>query len=114
MKALNFYSPQHHDQLLNRKKKCTIRLGDKTGKYSEGEIVWITVGHRYEVRKKLFTAVLDRVLVKPIGQLTSEDIHSENPDVDTVDDVLVFLESMYEKTMMPTDKVTVVYFSEIT
>lgn len=113
MRALNFYSSQHHEQLLTRRKKCTIRLGDKTGKYSEGDIVWITIGKRYEQKEKIFTAVIDRVLVKPIAQLTSEDVQGENPDVSNVKDVLTFLESMYDKTMTPTDKVTVVYFSEI-
>lgn len=113
MRALNFYSAQHHEQLLNRRKKCTIRLGDKTGKYSEGDIVWITVGRRYESKQKIFTAVIDRVLVKPIAQLTSEDIQGENPDVAGVGDVLAFLEAMYDKTMTPSDKVTVVYFSEV-
>lgn len=113
MRALNFYSAQHHEQLLNRRKKCTIRLGDKTGKYPEGDIVWITVGKRYQPKQRVFTAVIDRVLVKPISQLTSEDIQGENPDVTDVSDVLTFLEAMYDKTMTPTDKVTVVYFSEI-
>jgi hypothetical protein len=113
MRALNFYSAQHHEQLQNRRKKCTIRLGDKTGKYSEGDIVWITVGRRYEPKQKIFTAVIDRVLVKPIAQLASEDIQGENPDVSNVSDVLAFLEAMYDKTMTPTDKVTVVYFSEV-
>ncbi|KYZ77168.1 RNA-binding protein [Anaerosporomusa subterranea] len=113
MRALSFYSAQHHEQLQNRRKKCTIRLGDKTGKYSEGDIVWITAGKRYEPKQKIFTAVIDRVLVKPIAQLTSDDIHGENPDVDGVGDVLAFLEAMYDKTMTPTDKVTVVYFSEV-
>lgn len=113
MRALNFYSAQHHEQLISRRKKCTIRLGDKTAKYSEGGIVWITVGKRYEPKKKVFTAVIDRVLVKPISQLTNEDIQGENPDVANVSDVLAFLEAMYDKTMTPTDKVTVVYFSEV-
>ncbi|MDU4961408.1 MAG: RNA-binding protein [Sporomusaceae bacterium] len=113
MRALNFYSPQHHEQLRQRRKKCTIRLGDKAGKYAEGDVVWITVGKRYQPKQKIFTAVIDRVLVKPIAQLTSEDIQGENPDGADVKDVLAFLEGMYDKTMTPTDKVTVVYFSEI-
>ena len=54
MRALNFYSSQHHEQLLTRRKKCTIRLGDKTGKYSEGDIVWITSGRRYKQKEKIF------------------------------------------------------------
>ncbi|EGO62070.1 ASCH domain-containing protein [Acetonema longum] len=113
MRALNFYSAEYHSQLVCRRKKCTIRLGDKTDKYGEGDIVWITVGPRFGPRRKIYTAVIDRILFKPISQLTLEDLQGENPDISKVDDVMAFLESMYEKTLASSDKVTVVYFSEI-
>lgn len=113
MRALNFYSSNYHSQLVCRRKICTIRLGDKTNKYSEGDIVWVTVGKRFSQKKKIFTAVIDRVLVKPISQLTMDDLHGENPDLTSVDDLLVFLQSIYDKTLTSSDVVTVVYFSEI-
>jgi hypothetical protein len=113
MRALNFYSSNYHSQLVCRRKTCTIRLGDKTQKYAEGDIVWVTVGKRFAQKKKIYTAVIDRVLVKPICQLTAEDLHGENPDLNNVDDLVVFLQSIYDKPLTPNDIVTVVYFSEI-
>ncbi|MDR3592355.1 MAG: RNA-binding protein [Negativicutes bacterium] len=113
MRALNFYSSNYHSQLVCRRKTCTIRLGDKTSKYAEGDIVWITVGKRFAQKKKIYTAVIDRVLVKPISQLSSDDLQGENPDLANADDLLVFLQSVYDKPLTPMDTVTVVYFSEI-
>lgn len=113
MRALNFYSANYHSQLVCRRKICTIRLGDKTQKYSEGDIIWVTVGKRFAQKKKIYTAVIDRVLVKPIYQLTSEDLQGENPDLTTIDELLVFLKSIYDKPLTDSDLVTVVYFSEI-
>lgn len=113
MRALNFYSSNYHIQLVCRRKTCTIRLGDKTDKYTEGDIVWVTVGPRFQPRKKIFTAMLDRVLVKPIEDLTLQDLQGENPDISSVDEVLAFMSTIYNKTITPSDVVTVVYFSEI-
>lgn len=113
MRALNFYSSNYHSQLVCRRKTCTIRLGDKTDKYSEGDIIWITVGKRFAPKKKIYTAVIDRVLVKPIAQLKMDDLQGENPDLTSVDDIVDFLQSIYDKTLSHSDIVTVIYFSEI-
>ncbi len=113
MRALNFYSSNYHSQLVCRRKTCTIRLGDKTYKYAEGDIVWITVGKRFSQKKKIYVAAVDRVLVKPISQLTMEDLQGENPDITSIDDLMVFLQSIYDRTLTPSDTVTVIYFSEI-
>lgn len=113
MRALNFYSSNYHSQLVCRRKICTIRLGDKTHKYAEGDIVWVTVGKRFAQKKKIYTSVIDRVLVKPICQLTMEDLQGENPDLTSIQDLLLFLKSIYDKPLTDTDTVTVVYFSEI-
>ena len=113
MKALNFYSSNYHVQLVCRRKSCTIRFGDKRSKYQEGDIVWVTVGKRFHQRKKIYAAVIDRVLVKPIGQLTREDLQGENPDIASVEELTRFLEGVYERSIAPDDTVTVVYFSDI-
>lgn len=114
MKALNFYSSVYHGNILTRKKCCTIRLGDKTGKYREGDVVLITYGNRFEPRKELFRAVLDLVEVKSVAQLSSRDISGENPDMRRTEDVLAFLEKIYGRSIDPDEPVTVIYFSEIT
>jgi len=113
MKALNFYSSKHHTQLISHRKTCTIRLGDKTDKYQPGAIVWVTVGPRFAPRKKVFTALLDRVVVKSIEELTQDDLHGENPDMSSINELLIFMNTIYDKVITPSDVVTVVYFSEI-
>ncbi len=65
MLAINFYTQLYEDMLLRGRKTATIRLGDKSDKYSTGEIVWITVGQRFGRRRKLFSAIIDSVTVKP-------------------------------------------------
>ena len=42
-------------------------MGDKTDKYAEGDIVWVTVGKKFAQKKKIYTAMIDRVLVKNIS-----------------------------------------------
>jgi hypothetical protein len=111
MKALNFYSTVYHGNILTQKKSCTIRLGDKTKKYHEGDVVLITYGNRFEPRRRLFEAVLDLVEVKPVSELSVRDISGENQDMRGVDDVLDFLGKVYGRTIGPEESVTVIYFS---
>lgn len=114
MKALNFYSSVYHGFLVSRDKTCTIRVGDKRDKYREGDVVLVTYGDRYKKRKKVFTAVIDRVTVKPIRDLTLEEIQSENPEMRTPQDVVDFLRQIYQNTPIDLDTVvSLVRFSEI-
>ena len=111
MRALNFYSSTYHNQLICRRKTCTIRMGDKTDKYAEGDIVWVTVGKKFAQNILFYTAMIDRVLVKNISELTQDDLKGENPDIDNVRDVIAFLEGIYNKKILESDTVSVVYFS---
>jgi hypothetical protein len=113
MFALNFYTDLYADMLRTLRKTATIRLGDKSNKYRAGQIVWITVGQRFGKRKKLFTAILDRVEVKPIADLTPRDIERENPEFRSIEDVIALLERIYDRPVSPEDLVTVIYFSPI-
>jgi hypothetical protein len=88
-------------------------MGDKTDKYAEGDIVWVTVGKKFAQKKRIYTAMIDRVLVKTISELTQDDLKGENPDIDNVRDVIAFLEGIYNKKILESDTVSVVYFSEI-
>jgi len=114
MRALNFYSAVYHGILVCRDKKCTIRLGDKTGKYAEGDLVWVTYGDRYKKRRKVFTAVIDRVDVKKIEDLTERDLKGENPEMSTPQDAVELLKRIYNREVTPEDIVTVIHFSEVT
>ena len=111
---MNFYSSVYHGNILTRKKSCTIRLGDKSQKYHEGDVVLITYGNRFSPRRRLFEAVLDLVEVKPLAELTSRDINGENPDMQGVEDVKAFLEKIYGRKIGSEELVTVIYFSIIT
>jgi len=113
VKALNFYSAVYHANLIAREKRCTIRLGDKSGKYAEGDIVWVTYGNRFEPRRKVCAAVIDRVDVKTVRELSHRDIRSENPDMQSIQDVVRFLETIYGRTVTPDTTVSVIYFSPI-
>ncbi len=113
MFALNFYTELYEDMLRTLRKTATIRLGDKSRKYSAGQIVWVTVGPRFGRRRRLFTAILDRVEVKPISDLSPRDIERENPEFRSVEDVIALLERIYDRPVTPDDLVTVIYFSPV-
>ena len=113
MFALNFYSDLYGDVLKNNRKTITIRLGDKTDKYQEGMVVWVTIGPRFGRRQKLFSAILDRVEMKPISELSPRDIERENPEFRSQDDVLALLSRVYGDLITPNHHVTVIHFSRI-
>jgi hypothetical protein len=113
MFALNFYSDLYGDVLRNNRKTVSIRLGDKADKYQAGMVVWITVGPRFGRRQKLYSAILDRVEVKTIAELSPRDIERENPEFRTHDDVIEMLSRLYGDLITPQHHVTVIYFSRI-
>lgn len=113
MFALNFYSDLYGDVLKNNRKTVTIRLGDKSDKYKTGMVVWVTVGPRFGRRQKLFSAILDRVEVKKVGDLSPRDIERENPEFRNQDDVLGMLFRIYGELITPEHTVTVIYFSRV-
>ncbi|RYG42886.1 RNA-binding protein [bacterium] len=113
MYALNFYSDLYGDVLRNNRKTATIRLGEKTDKYKTGMIVWVTIGPRFGRRQKLYSAILDRVEVKPIRELSPRDIERENPEFRGQDDVIEQLSRIYGDLITPDRLVTVIYFSRV-
>ncbi|MFZ4506362.1 MAG: ASCH domain-containing protein [Fimbriimonas sp.] len=113
MFALNFYSDLYGDVLRNNRKTATVRLGDKSDKYATGMIVWVTVGPRFGRRQKLFSAILDRVEVKQIKDLSPRDIERENSEFRSVDDVIAQLSRIYGELITEEHHVTVIYFSRV-
>jgi hypothetical protein len=113
MYALNFYSDLYGDVLRNNRKTVTIRLGNKAAKYDTGMLVWITIGPRFGRRQKLYTAILDRVEVKTIAELSPRDIERENPELRSQDDVIATLSRIYGDLITPAHTVTVIYFSRV-
>jgi hypothetical protein len=111
--VLNFYSPVFIDQLKRGRKTATIRLGDKSKKYTRGQMVWVTVGYRHGPRQKIFSAVIDDVEVKRVGDLSRRDIEHDNPEFRRLDELVNFLEQIYGRKIAEEDTVTVIRFSQI-
>jgi hypothetical protein len=113
MYALNFYGPMVADQLRSRRKTATIRLGDKATKYKKGMIVQVLAGSRYSPREKIFDAVIDKVEVKTLGELSPREIEHDNPEIRRTEDMAVFLGQLYNREVGAEETVTVIRFSEI-
>jgi len=113
MFALNFYSELYEEVLRTGRKSATIRLGDKTDKYQDGMIVWVTIGPRFGRRQKLYSAILDRVEVKTIAELTPRDIERESPETRSQDEMIGLMSRIYGEFITPQHLVTVIYFSKV-
>jgi len=113
MYALNFYSPLVADQLRNRRKTATIRLGDKSAKYKKGMVVQVLVGARFGPRDRIFDAVIDKVEVKTLGELSPREIEHDNPEIRRSDEMAHWLAQLYNREVSENDTVTVIRFSEI-
>ena len=113
MYALNFYSALVADQLRTRRKTATIRLGDKSVKYKKGMVVQVLVGARYGPREKIFDAVIDKVDVKQLADLSPREIEHDNPEIRRPDDMANWLGQLYNRPVGAEDVVTVIRFSEI-
>src|SRR3954447_15793423 len=111
--ALMFYSPLVADQVRNRRKTVTIRLGDKTSKYRKGMIVPVLVGQRFGPRERVFDAVIDKVEVKPLAELSPREIQHDNPEIRHIDEFIDFMRRLYNRDVSEDDEVTVIHFSEI-
>jgi hypothetical protein len=112
--ALNFYNPAVADQLRSSRKTATIRLGDKSPKYRKGMIVTVLCGARYGQRERIFDAVIDKVEVKQLRDLSPREIEHDNPELRRADELAVFLGQLYNRDVSEDDIVTVIRFSQIT
>jgi hypothetical protein len=113
MYALNFYSPVVSDQLRSRRKTATIRLGDKSAKYKKGMVVQVLVGMRFGPREKIFEAVIDKVEVKTLAEVSPREIERDNPEVRRTEEMATFLSQLYNREVTESNTVTVIQFSEI-
>jgi hypothetical protein len=111
--ALNFYSPIVADQLRTHRKTATIRLGNKSAKYKKGMIVTVLVGVRYGQREKIFDAVIDKVEVKRLRDLSPREIEHDNPEIKRTDEMARFLGQLYNREVGEDETVTVIRFSQI-
>ena len=113
MYALNFYSPMVADQLRSHRKTATIRLGDKSLKYKKGMVVQVLCGNRFSPREKVFDAVIDKVDVKRLEELSPREIEHDNPEIRRPEEMAQFLGHLYNREVSMEDTVTVIRFSAI-
>jgi hypothetical protein len=113
VRVLNFYSAVFADQLRKGRKTATIRLGDKSHKYRKNECVLVTIGYQHSPRERIFQAVVDSVEVKRVRDLSPRDIEHDNPEFRRVEELMNFLEQIYDRPVDLDDTVTVVRFSQI-
>jgi hypothetical protein len=113
MYALNFYSPIVAEQLRSGRKTATIRLGNKASKYRKGMIVQVLVGARFSPRDRVFDAVIDKVEVKTLAELSPREIEHDNPEIRRTEDMASFLSQLYNRDVTPDHTVTVIRFSQI-
>jgi hypothetical protein len=113
MYALNFYSPLVADQLRSGRKSATIRLGDKAGKYKKGMVVMVLCGTRYSQRERVFDAVIDKVEVKRLGDLSPREIEHDNPEIRRPEELAHFLGQLYNREVSQDETVTLIRFSAI-
>ena len=111
--ALNFYSPIVEAQLRSNRKTATIRLGDKSRKYQKGMIVSVLCGARFGPRQHVFDAVIDKVEVKTLGELSPNEIQHDNPMLKHPEEMASFLGQLYNRDVSLEDTVTIIRFSEI-
>jgi hypothetical protein len=112
--ALNFYNPAVADQLRSSRKTATIRVGDKSAKYKKGMIVTVLCGARYGQRERIFDAVIDKVEVKQLRELSPREIEHDNPELRRADELAHFLGQLYNREVSEDDIVTIIRFSQIT
>jgi hypothetical protein len=111
--ALNFYNPAVADQLRSGRKTATIRLGDKSAKYKKGMIVTVLCGARFGQRERVFDAVIDKVEVKELAELSPREIEHDNPELRRTDELAHFLGQLYNRDVAESDIVTLIRFSQI-
>jgi hypothetical protein len=111
--ALNFYSPVVEAQLRSHRKTATIRLGDKSRKYQKGMIVSVLVGARFGPRQHVFDAVVDKVDVKRLGDLSPREIEHDNPEIRRPEELAHFLGQLYNREVSQDETVTLIRFSAI-
>ena len=54
-------------------------------------IVAVLAAPRFSPREKIFDAVIDKVEVKPLGELSPSEIEHDNPEIRRVEDMAGFL-----------------------
>jgi len=61
----------------------------------------------------VFDAVIDKVEVKSLSELSPREIEHDNPEIRRVDEFIEWLSRLYNRPVAEEDTVTVIRFSQI-
>jgi hypothetical protein len=73
----------------------------------------VLCGNRFSAREYVFDAVIDKVEVKTLGELSPREIEHDNPEIRRNDEMATFLGQLYNREVQAGDIVTVIRFSQI-
>jgi hypothetical protein len=76
--------------------------------------VTVLCGARYGQRERIFDAVIDKVEVKQLRDLSPREIEHDNPELRRAEELAHFLGQLYNRVVSEEDIVTVIRFSQIT
>jgi hypothetical protein len=76
-------------------------------------VVQVLAGARFSAREKVFDAVIDKVEVKQLRELSPREIEHDNPEIRRVEEMAGFLGQLYNREVSEEDTVTVIRFSQI-
>ena len=76
-------------------------------------IVQVLAGARYSPREKVFEAVIDKVDVKTLEDLSPREFEHDNPEIRRNEEMATFLGQLYNREVTDDDTVTVIRFSQI-
>ena len=98
MYALNFYSPLVADQLRSRPQDGDDPARRQVGEVQEGHgRRTCSCGARYGPREQVFDAVIDKVEVKRLGELSPREIEHDNPEIRRTEEMAHFLGQLYNR-----------------
>ena len=73
----------------------------------------VLCGIRFGARERVFEAVIDKVEVKTLAELSPREIEHDNPEIRRTDEMAHFLGQLYNREVASDDVVTVIRFSQI-
>jgi hypothetical protein len=73
----------------------------------------VLAGSRYSPRERIFDAVIDKVDVKTLRELSPREIEHDNPEIRRPEQMALFLSQLYNREVEEDAVVTVIRFAPI-
>lgn len=109
MEILNFHQ-SYEKEIINKTKYTTIRLGEKTDRYQDGQQVMVAVVKHDFRQDKIGEAIIEKCYCKQIKDLTAEDLDGESEDVNSKEKLKLALNKLHGVPVGNNSLVTVIKF----